>query len=68
MPADPPRDPARHVVPHDHPEIRNEHHVIRHITPHDLHTDQQSGVRRVASGAYSGSSDPNGGMSVDIEE
>ena len=31
-------------------------------------TDPQTGIRRVQSGAYSESSDPNGGMSVDIEE
>jgi hypothetical protein len=58
----------RNTLPHDHEEIRNEHHVIRHITPYDLHTDRQTHIRRVQSGAYSESSDPHGGMSVDIEE
>ena len=68
MPVDPPRDAAGYVVPHDHPEILDGHHVIRHITPHDLHPEQETGVTRVASGAYSELSDPHGGMSVDIEE
>src|SRR6266851_580057 len=67
MPAEPPRDPEGNIVPHDHPEILIEHHVIRHITPNDLHTEG-TGWRRVASGAYSESSDKYGGMSVDIEE
>jgi len=54
------------VIPHDHPEILPEYHVIRHITNHHLHPDSTSGIVRVASGAYSESSE--GGMSVDIEE
>jgi hypothetical protein len=68
MPLDPPRDPDGNTLPHDHKEIRNEHHVIRHITPYDLYTDPQTRIRRVQSGAYSESSDRHGGMSVDIEE
>ena len=68
MPAAPPRDVEGLVLPHDHAEILEEYHVIRHITPRDLHTDQDTGVTRIASGAYSESSDVHGGMSVDIEE
>jgi hypothetical protein len=68
MPDEPPRDAEGKTLPHDHAEILAEHHVIRHITPNDLHTDQGTGVTRVASGAYSESSDAHGGMSVDIEE
>jgi hypothetical protein len=54
------------VEPHDHPEILDEHHVIRHTTPHDLHHDRELGCVRLASGAFSESAE--GGMSVDIEE
>jgi hypothetical protein len=65
MPAEPPRDQDGKIVPHDHPEIHDQHNVIRHIVPNDLHRET-SGNIRVASGAYSESSD--GGMSVDMED
>lgn len=65
-PVAPPRDLAGIVQPHDHPDILSSQHLIRHTTPNDLTTDVETGVRRLASGAYSESSD--GGMSVDIEE
>jgi hypothetical protein len=65
-PTDPPRDVAGNVVPHDHPDILNQHHVIRHTTPRDLVVDADSRKSRIASGAYSESSE--GGMSVDMEE
>jgi hypothetical protein len=68
MPDVPPRDSEGNTLAHDHAEILAEHHVIRHITPNDLHTDHGMGLRRVASGAFSESSDVHGGMSVDIEE
>lgn len=64
MPVDPCRDQQGKIVAHDHPEILNEHHVIRHTVPRDLCLD--GGVMRLASGAFSESS--GGGMSVDIEE
>ncbi len=63
MPVDPLRDSNGKIVPHDHPEILDEHHVIRHTVPHDLCLD--AGMRRLSSGAFSESSD--GGMSVDLE-
>ena len=66
MRAQPERSGEGIVLPHDHPEILREHHVIRHITERDLYTDQAIGQTRIASGAYSESSE--GGMSVDIEE
>src|SRR5438874_455042 len=68
MRAEPPRDEDGNTLPHDHPEILPEHHVIRHILPRDIHADQGTGIRRVASGAYSESSQKHGGMSVDIED
>ncbi len=66
MPIDSPRDLHGKIKPHDHVEISDDSFVIRHIVPHDLHTDGVTGVTRVSSGAYSESSD--GGMSVDIEQ
>jgi len=60
MPADPPRDNNGKIIPHDHADITDDHHVIRHTTQHDLFDG------RIASGAFSESS--VGGMSVDIED
>jgi hypothetical protein len=62
MPAEPPRDPAGKIVPHDHPDIHDDHHVIRWITPGDISPTEG----RLVSGAFSESRD--GGMSVEIEE
>jgi hypothetical protein len=66
MRAQPERDGEGIVLPHDHLEVLREHHVIRHITERDLHLDKAISQTRIASGAYSESSE--GGMSVDIEE
>jgi hypothetical protein len=66
MPVDPPRDQQGKIVPHDHAEIFDTHHVIRHTTPHDLCSGDIPGTRRLSSGTYSESKD--GGMSVDIVE
>lgn len=66
MPVDPPREPSGNVTPHNHAEILDQHHVIRHTTPHDLCQEVDTGLRRLSSGAYCESSE--GGMSVDIEE
>jgi hypothetical protein len=63
MPEAPPTDQGGNTLPHDHPEISDDDYVIRFITPNDLHAEA-SGIVRVASGAYSESSDPHGGMSV----
>jgi hypothetical protein len=65
MPAPPPRDADGKIVPHDHSDILGSHHVIRHTTPNDLHSEGD-GTVRLASGAFSESS--AGGMSVDIED
>lgn len=65
MPAEPRRDALGKIIPHDHPEILDSFHVVRHTDPHDL-CDNGQGGKRLASGAYSESRD--GGMSVDIEE
>jgi hypothetical protein len=62
MPSAPPRDGNGFILPHDHPEILDEHHVVRWIAPGDLHPADGS----LTSGAFSESSDS--GMSVEIEE
>lgn len=64
---EPERDQSGKVMPHDHPEIGAEYGVIRRI--HAQHViDAQDGTRRISSMAYQASSEPGGGMSVDIEE
>lgn len=68
MPANPPRDDRGFVIPHNHDEILNHHHVIRHTTPQDLCRNVDTGERRLSSGAFCESGDEVGGMSVDIEE
>jgi hypothetical protein len=64
MPKPPPRDQHGKIVPHDHPDILDDHYLIRHTTPQDLCDDD--GGKRLSSGAFSESKDA--GMSVDIEE
>jgi hypothetical protein len=64
MPKPPPRDQHGKIVPHNHPDILDEHHVIRHTTPQDLCPDD--GGKRLNSGAFSESE--GGGMSVYIQE
>jgi hypothetical protein len=66
MPVDPPRDQQGRIVPHDHNEILDSYHVIRHTVPQELCPDGKTGKRRLSSGAFSEST--GGGMSVDIEE
>jgi len=64
--APPLRNADGKIVAHDHPEITDDDYVIRHIVPpFDLHPEPETGITRVASGAYSASDD--GGMSVDIQ-
>jgi hypothetical protein len=58
------RDQHGKIVPHDHPEILDEHHVIRHTVSQDLCPDEDG--KRLSSGAFSEST--GGGMSVDIED
>jgi hypothetical protein len=60
MPNPPPRDQHGKITPHDHDEILDDHHIIRHTTPNDVPDG------RFNSGAFSEST--GGGMSVDIEE
>ena len=64
MPKSPLRDQHGKILPHDHSEILDNHHVIRHTVPQDLCDDGDG--KRLNSGAFSEST--GGGMSVDIEE
>jgi hypothetical protein len=64
MPRPPERDQHGTIVPHNHPDILDEHHVIRRTTPQELCDDV--GGKRLSSGVFSESE--AGGMSVDIEE
>ena len=62
MPSRPARDGNGKIIPHDHPEITDDHYIIRHTVPNDLHPETSTHTR-LASGAFSESSD--GGMSCD---
>lgn len=65
----PPRDPAGCVLPHNDPEISDVSDLIRHIHPqYPLVFDENTGQQRISSAAFSPSSVPGGGMSVDLEQ
>jgi len=55
MPKPPPRNARGEIEPHDHPDILNEHHVIRHTVPQDLASDGDG--KRLTSGAFSESNE-----------
>jgi hypothetical protein len=55
------------VVPYDDPNIGNEEVLIRQINfEQHVVPDENTSGQRISSKAYSPSSEPNGGMSVDI--
>lgn len=56
------------VAPYDEPELAGDDIVIRRINPieHVVDDDNRK-CRRISSKAYKPSSEPNGGMSVDVE-
>jgi hypothetical protein len=65
---DPPRDTTGAVLPHDDPDIADADGLLRYIDPDNhLVWDDNLGRYRVSSAAFSESSTPNGGMSVDLE-
>lgn len=67
--AEPPRDAKGLVVPHNDPDIDAADGLLRRIDPvNHVVWDKKLGRYRVSSGAFSESSVPNGGMSVDLEE
>ena len=51
MPKPPPRDQHGKIVPHDHADIPDDYHLIRHTDPQDLCDDD--GGKRLSSGAFS---------------
>ena len=66
--AEPPRDASGNVVPYDDPDIKADDGLIRHINPdYHLVPDQNTGRLRLSTAAFSGSSKPPRGMSVDLE-
>ena len=62
----PPRDAHGKVIPHDHPGIGSSDGLIRRITAQHIVTEA-NGRRRLSSMAFNSSSNPNGGMSVDLQ-
>lgn len=66
--ADPPRDKDGNIIPYDDPNIVDADGLLRYIDPDNhLAPDKNSGGWRISSGAFSESSHPGGGMSVDLE-
>lgn len=62
----PPRDASGNVVPHNHAGIGPSDGVIRRISGNQIIIDK-NGQQRISSKTFQGSSDTNGGMSVDLE-
>ena len=62
----PPRDKHGKVMPHDNQGISSTDGIIRRIPEHWIVTEA-NGRRRLSSLAFSPSSEPNGGMSIDLQ-
>ena len=57
------------MEPHDDETIEADDQIVRRISPdHHIVWDENRGCNRISSKAFSPSSSPNGGMSVDIEK
>lgn len=68
MPITPLRDPVTgHVIPHDHPEIKDSDGIIRRVSEEQLVFDEKLGCKRISSKLFRASSGHNGGMSVDLQ-
>ena len=64
----PPRDDTERTIPHDDPGIRADDGLIRYIIPRwHILWDDNLGAHRLSTAAFSESSTPYGGMSVDLE-
>ena len=63
----PPRDEHGKVMPHDHPGIGSADGIMRRIPVGQQIVNIPGGKRRLSSLAFSPSSDPNGGMSIDLQ-
>jgi hypothetical protein len=63
----PPLDANGEVIPHDHPEIQNEHWIIRRVSGQETVFDPKVQGRRLSTAVFSASSGKNGGISVDLQ-
>ena len=60
-------DQAGNVIPHDHQEILNTDGIIRRVSPyHIVEYPKVVGGRRISSSLFRESSEPPGGMSIDL--
>lgn len=65
---DPPRDENGQITPYDDPDILDKDSLLRRIHPTHIVPNKNAGGHRLSSMAFSESStDPPGGMSVDVE-
>jgi hypothetical protein len=65
----PPRDATGTTEPHDHSEIEAEGLLIRRIDPiQHVVPDENRNCRRISTKAFQPSSEPKGGMSVDLKQ
>ena len=67
MPTQPQRDSNGKVIPYDDPAIMNDHWLIRRISEQQVVVDPKTGGRRISTLAFNHSSEPNGGMSIDLQ-
>jgi hypothetical protein len=66
-PFTPPRNADGVVQPHDDPRLTADDYVIRYTSPNERSRDDTLGRYRISSGAYTESSVPPYGVSVQIE-
>lgn len=68
LPTPPQRDQSGNVVPHDHQEILNTDEIIRRVSPYHIVDDPKVvGGKRISSFLFEESSEPPGGMSIDLK-
>lgn len=63
----PPRDSKGNVTEHDHAGIHEKDGIIRRISEQQIVNDEKIGGRRLSTMAFRPSTDPTGGMSVDLQ-
>ena len=64
---EPPRDASGNVIPYNDLDVLDDDGLIRRISPEHMVNDKNTGEFRPSTAAFSESSIPNGGMSVDLE-
>ena len=68
MPYELPRDSNGSVQAHDHPDVKDDHVIIRKISDqHVINDPKVEGGRRISSAAVNASTSGSKGMSVDLE-